>query len=60
MSATASLGRARDARGEALRCLEEAVEGGGYINVTGDEVPADATMDNLRAWVETVAEHGRY
>jgi len=53
-------GTVEQCRQEALRCLDEAMEGGGYISLTGDEVPADATMDNLRAWVETVAEHGRY
>lgn len=49
-----------ECRQEALRCLDEAMAGGGYIMLTGDEVPADAKMENLRAWVETVAEHGRY
>ncbi len=45
---------------EALRCLNEAMEGGGYIMVSGDEVPADAKWENLVAWAETVAEHGKY
>ncbi len=57
---TLARGTPDDCRREALRCLDEAMEGGAYIMLTGDEVPADATMENLRAWVETVAKHGRY
>ncbi len=49
-----------DCRDEAMRCLDEAMEGGGYIMVSGDEVPADTEWENLVAWVETVREHGRY
>jgi hypothetical protein len=55
-----ALGTPEQCRQEALRCLDEAMEGGGYIMVSGDEVPADAKWENLVAWVETVAEHGRY
>lgn len=55
-----SFGSADDARRETLRCLREGMAGGGYVMVTGDEVPADAKSDNLRAMVETVEEHGRY
>ncbi|MGD9496754.1 MAG: uroporphyrinogen decarboxylase family protein [Armatimonadota bacterium] len=53
-------GTPEESRREALRCLDEAMAGGGYIMVSGDEVPADARWDNLVAWVETVREHGRY
>jgi uroporphyrinogen-III decarboxylase len=53
-------GTMEDARREALRCLREGMEGGGYVLVTGDEVPADAKLDNLKAMVETVDKHGRY
>lgn len=49
-----------DAREEARRCLREGMEGGGYVMVTGDEVPADTKLDNLRAMVEVVHEEGRY
>lgn len=55
-----AMGSIEDARREALRCLREGMPGGGYVMVTGDEVPADAQWDNLRAMVETVEEHGRY
>ena len=34
--------------------------GGGYVMSTSDEVPADASLDNIKAVVEYVAEHGRY
>ena len=53
-------GSVEDAREETKRCLREGMEGGGYVLVTGDEVPADAKLDNLKAMVETVAELGRY
>jgi uroporphyrinogen-III decarboxylase len=55
-----SRGSVEDARREARRCLDEAMAGGGYIMGTGDEVPADARMDNLRAMVEVVQEYGGY
>jgi len=53
-------GTAEQARAEARRCLAEGMEGGGYVLVTGDEVPADARLENLEAMVETVEQHGRY
>jgi hypothetical protein len=53
-------GTMEDARREALRCLREGMQGGGYVMVTADEVPADAKLDNLKAMVETVERHGRY
>ncbi|MGQ9729984.1 MAG: uroporphyrinogen decarboxylase family protein [Candidatus Zipacnadales bacterium] len=49
-----------NAREEARRCLREGMEGGRYVMVTGDEVPTDAKLDNLKAMVETVQEEGRY
>ncbi len=55
-----AFGTVQDARQEARRCLDEAMEGGGYVMVTADEVPADAQWDNLRAMVDTVQEYGRY
>jgi len=53
-------GTVDEARAETQRCLREAMEGGGYVLVTGDEVPADAKLDNLKAMVEVVEEEGRY
>ena len=53
-------GTVDDARREARRCLAEGMEGGGYVLVTGDEVPADAKLDNLEAMVEVVETEGRY
>jgi Uroporphyrinogen decarboxylase (URO-D) len=53
-------GTVEDARKEALRCLHEGMEGGGYVMVTADEVPADARLENLKAMVDTVHKKGRY
>jgi len=53
-------GSVEDARREARRCLDAAMEGGGYVMSTSDEVPADAKLENLKAVVQYVAEHGRY
>ncbi|MBM4047455.1 MAG: hypothetical protein FJ279_20305, partial [Planctomycetes bacterium] len=53
-------GTVEDARKETLRCLREGMGPGGYILITGDEVPADAKLDNLKVMVETVEKHGRY
>lgn len=55
-----AFGTVEEARQETLRCLREGMEGGGYVLVTGDEVPADCKRDNLKAMVETVEEYGRY
>lgn len=55
-----AFGTVEDARRETRRCLREGMEGGGYVLVTADEVPADAKWDNLKAMVETVEEEGRY
>ena len=55
-----AFGSVKDAEKEALRCLEEGMEGGGYVMVTGDEVPANAKIENLKAMVKTVEKYGRY
>jgi uroporphyrinogen-III decarboxylase len=55
-----AFGTLDEARQEALRCLREGMEGGGYIMTSGDEVPADAKLDNLRVMVEVAQEFGRY
>jgi len=55
-----AFGTVEDAREEARRCLREGMDGGGYIMVTADEVPANAKWENLKAMVETVEEEGRY
>ena len=57
---TLARGTVREAREEARRCLREGMEGGAYVLVTADEVPADAKLENLKAMVETVEEHGQY
>lgn len=53
-------GTVEEARQEARRCLQEAMEGGRYVMVTADEVPTDAKWENLRAMVEVCEEEGRY
>ena len=53
-------GTLEDARREARRCLDEGMKDGGYVMVTGDEVPPTAKVDNLKAMVEIAEEHGRY
>ncbi|MHC4562797.1 MAG: uroporphyrinogen decarboxylase family protein [Planctomycetota bacterium] len=55
-----AFGSMDDARKEARRCLEEGMQGGGYVLATADEVPANAKPDNLKAMVETVQKFGRY
>jgi hypothetical protein len=55
-----AFGTVEQARAETMRCLREGMEGGGYVLITGDEVPANAKLDNLKAMVETAAEHGQY
>ena len=53
-------GSVAGAQAEARRCLEAAMEGGGFIITTSDEVPADAKLENMRAVVELVEREGRY
>ncbi|MEM1990896.1 MAG: uroporphyrinogen decarboxylase family protein [Candidatus Bathyarchaeia archaeon] len=55
-----AFGNKEEAEKEALRCLKEGMEGGGYVLVTGDEVPANAKIENLRMMVKTVEKYGRY
>lgn len=55
-----AFGSREEAEKETLRCLEEGMEGGGYVLTTGDEVPANAKIENLRTMVETVEKYGRY
>lgn len=53
-------GSREEARQETLRCLQEGMDGGGYVLVTADEVPADARLDNLKVMAETADRHGHY
>ena len=59
-SLTLSFGSREDAKNETQRCLNEGMEGGGYVLVTGDEVPADAKIENLKMMVKTVEKYGKY
>ncbi|MFC1677823.1 uroporphyrinogen decarboxylase family protein [Planctomycetota bacterium] len=53
-------GSVEDARRAAKHCLKEAMEGGGYVLSSGDEVPPTAKLDNLKAMVEIAEKYGRY
>jgi len=55
-----AFGGLEDVENETIRCLEEGMEGGGYVLVTGDEVPANAKLENLRTMVKTVEKYGKY
>jgi len=55
-----AFGSSKDAEQEALRCLEEGMEGGGYVLVTADEVPANAKTENLKIMVKTAEKYGKY
>lgn len=55
-----AFGKLEDVKKETIRCLEEGMEGGGYVLVTGDEVPANAKIENLKAMVKTVEVYGKY
>jgi len=55
-----AFGSVEDAERETLRCLEEGMEGGGYVLTTGDEVPANTKIENLKVMVKTVEKYGRY
>jgi len=55
-----AFGSAQDSERETLRCLNEGMEGGGYVLTTADEVPANAKMENLMIMVKTAERHGRY
>lgn len=55
-----AFGSTEEAKREALRCLEEGMEGGGYVMTTADEVPADAKLGNLKIMVEMADRHGVY
>ncbi|MFA5293275.1 MAG: uroporphyrinogen decarboxylase family protein [Phycisphaerae bacterium] len=53
-------GSVEDCIREAKRCLNEAMRGGGYVMVTGCEVPPTTPVDNLKAMVDTVGKFGKY
>lgn len=55
-----AFGSHAEAEREARRCLSEGMAGGGYVMATGDEVPVDAKIENLRVMVEVAEKHGKY
>lgn len=44
----------------AIKCIEDAAEGGGYILSTGDQCGRDTPEENIFKLVEAVEEYGRY
>jgi len=53
-------GSLEEIRQEAIRCIDEAAAGGGYILDNSDAVPPDAEMEDVRAMVRIAGEYGRY
>ena len=53
-------GGPEDVEREALRCIEAASEGGGYILGIGDQTPYWTSEENIFALVETARKWGRY
>ena len=47
-------------RQEAIRCIDEAAAGGGYVLDNTDAVPPGTRMEVVRAMVETARAHGKY
>ncbi|NIM94003.1 MAG: hypothetical protein GTO18_09880 [Anaerolineales bacterium] len=55
-----TLGTKEDIRSEAMRCIDEAAEGGGYIFANSDAIPEDARVGDVRLSVEIAEEYGKY
>lgn len=53
-------GSEEEVRDEVRACIEKAGKGGGFIFGTGDDIPRDAPIRNVKAMVEAVNEFGRY
>jgi uroporphyrinogen-III decarboxylase len=53
-------GSLEEIRKEAVRCIDEAAAGGGYILDNTDAVPEGARMEDVRAMAQTAKEYGRY
>ena len=45
---------------EAIRCIEDAAEGGGYILSTGDQCGRDTPHENIFKLVEVCEKYGKY
>ncbi|MBC7321125.1 uroporphyrinogen decarboxylase family protein [bacterium] len=53
-------GTPEDVMREAKYCIEKAGKGGGYILGSGDDIPTEASIENVRAMVEAAEFWGRY
>lgn len=55
-----TLGTRQDMLNEAIRCIEEAAAGGGYILANTDCIPEEAELEDVKAVVDLAKEYGRY
>ena len=55
-----TLGTLDNVRNEAIRCIDEAAAGGGYILANTDCIPEEANLDVVKAMVDTAKAYGRY
>jgi len=53
-------GTPQEVEEEALRCIEAAAPGGGFILATGDQCPRDTPDENIFALIETARKYGQY
>ncbi|MHB1456247.1 MAG: uroporphyrinogen decarboxylase family protein [Armatimonadota bacterium] len=53
-------GSPEDVEREALKCIEDAASGGGFILSTGDQCGRDTPDANIRKLVEVCEKYGRY
>lgn len=53
-------GTPEDVMREAKSCIEKAGRGGGYILGSGDDIPVEAPIENVKAMVEAAKIWGRY
>ncbi len=53
-------GTPKEVEEEALRCIEAAASGGGFILATGDQCPRDTPDENIFALIETARKFGKY
>jgi uroporphyrinogen decarboxylase len=55
-----TLGSCKDMLQEAIRCIDEAADGGGYILANTDAIPEEAELEDVKAMVDLTKEYGKY
>ena len=53
-------GTAEDVREEALRCLREGAEDGGYVISSDHSLDDDMPVENVTTYIDTVKKYGKY